>query len=127
MHEVRYHTRPPIAQERAFSVPRFTGADWGKGLRLAIWREQGVGDQILYSTLLPEVEARGQEFVLEADARLVAAFRRAHPGWNGVTPEGSPKAFAGCARHISVATRAGLLRPDRESFRRQPRALLAAD
>src|SRR5258707_6810318 len=101
---VRYHTRPPIAHERAFTIPRFTAADWGKGLRLAVWREQGIGDQILYSTMLPELEQRGQEFTLETDARLIPAYRRAHPAWKVVSPEESAGAFASCHRHISLAT-----------------------
>ncbi len=127
LHEARFHTRPPIARERAFAIPRFTAADWGKGLRLAIWGEQGIGDQILYSTMLPEVEQRGQDFTFETDARLIPAFRRAHPAWKVISPEESAGAFATCQRHISVATMAGLLRPNRATFERQPRALLAAD
>ncbi|MGE5095051.1 MAG: tetratricopeptide repeat protein [Betaproteobacteria bacterium] len=125
--ELRYHTTPPVAVLRPFRVPAFTEADWGKGHRIAIWREQGIGDQLLYSTLLPELEARGESFVLEIDKRLVPAYRRAHPGWNVVPPEESEKAFAGCDRHLAIASLPRLLRPARESFERQPRALLAAD
>ena len=127
LHELRFRTKPPVAVARALGVPVFSAADWNGGRRLAVWREQGVGDQLLFSTLLPEVAARGQDFVLEADARLVAAFARAHPEWQVVAPEGSTGAFAACDRHISVASLAGLLRPSAESFARQPRALLAAD
>lgn len=127
LHERRYHTKPPIAVPRAFSIPVFTAADWGAGQRLAIWREQGVGDQLLYSTLVPELAARGQVFVLEADARLVAAFQRAHPEWNVVAPETSTAAFAACDRHIALASLPLLLRPSLASFEAQPRALLAAD
>lgn len=127
LHEERYRTVPPIAIPRPFQVPAFSEADWGKGRRLAVWREQGVGDQILYATLLPELEARGQEFVLELDARLIPAFKRAHPAWNVVPPEESAAAFAQCDRHAALGSLARLLRPTRGSFARQPRALLAAD
>jgi hypothetical protein len=95
--------------------------------RVAIWREQGVGDQILYSTLLPGLGAKGQPFVLEVDARLVAAYRRAHPDWTVVAPEASEREFAGCDAHIPVASLPRLLRPSLESFADQPQALLAAD
>jgi ADP-heptose:LPS heptosyltransferase len=108
-------------------MPAFSEADWGQGHRLAVWREQGVGDQILYSTLLPELEARGQDFVVELDARLIPAFRRAHPSWSVVSPQESAAAFAGCDRHAAIGSLARWLRPTRESFARQPRSFLAAD
>jgi tetratricopeptide (TPR) repeat protein/ADP-heptose:LPS heptosyltransferase len=125
--ELRYHTTPPVAVMRAFRMPRFSADDWGQGHRIAIWREQGVGDQLLYSTLLPELEARGQDFVLEIDKRLIPAYSRAHPRWTLVAPEDSDAAFAACDRHLAIASLAQLLRTSRESFERQPRALLAAE
>ena len=125
--EARYDTVPPMTPRRTLSMPQFTAEDWGRGRRVAIWREQGVGDQILHSTLLPELEARGQEFVVEVDARLAAAFERAHPRWTVAAPDRAAAAFAPCDRHLALGSLAGLLRPDLESFARQPRALLAAD
>jgi tetratricopeptide (TPR) repeat protein len=125
--ELRYHTTPPIAVMRPFAIPPFTREDLGRGRRIAIWREQGIGDQLLYSTLLPELAARGEDFVLEVDARLVAAFVRAYPSWTVVAPSGSDAAFAGCDRHLAVASLPGLLRNSVASFDAQPRALLHAD
>ncbi len=127
LHELRFETSPPVAVARTFPFPAFTADDWGRGQRIALWSEQGVGDQLLYSTLATEVAARGERFVLETDRRLVAAFRRAHPDWDVVGREHSAAAFAQCDRHLSVGSLPRLLRPTVESFRRQPRALLAAD
>jgi tetratricopeptide (TPR) repeat protein len=125
--EARFRTAPPVTLPRRFPVPELSAADLGRGHCVAVWREQGVGDQVLYSTLLPELEARGERFVLEADSRLVAAYRRSHSGWKVVAPEESPAAFAACDRHIAIGSLPRLLRPTRESFARQPQALLAAD
>jgi len=108
-------------------VPPLARDEIGRVRRVAVWREQGVGDQILYSTTLGELEARGQEFVVEIDARLVPAMRRAHPRWNVVAPEESAAAFAACDRHAPMADIAAMVRPTRESFASQPRAFLAAD
>ncbi len=127
LHERRFETVPPVAVARALPMPYFRAADWGAGHRVAVWREQGVGDQLLYSTLLPELAAGGQSFVLEADRRLVPAYRRAHPEWSVVAPEESAAAFASCTRHIAIGSLPMLLRTSRESFDRQPRSLLAAD
>lgn len=125
--ELRYFTTPPIAVARPFAVPAFSAADWGRGEKLAVWKEQGLGDQLLYATLLPELAARGQPFVAEVDRRLVPAFQRSHPDWNVVAPDDSAQAFAGCTRHAAFASLPGLLRNTRESFAAQPAALLTAD
>jgi tetratricopeptide (TPR) repeat protein len=125
--ELRYYTTPPTVVPRPFSIPRFGPGDPGKGLRTAIWREQGIGDQLLYATLLPEFAARGESFVLEVDARLVMAFQRSYPGWNVVPPDASDEAFASCERHLPLASLPQLLRSSLESFSRQPAALLRPD
>lgn len=123
----RFDIVPPVAIPRAFAIPRFQEGDWDRVRKLAVWKEQGVGDQILYATPLGDLEARGIAFVLEADARLVPAFKRAHPAWEVVPAAASEGAFRGCDRHIPAGSLAGLLRPTRESFERQPARLLAAD
>ncbi|MGZ9046685.1 MAG: tetratricopeptide repeat protein, partial [Telluria sp.] len=127
LHERRFATDPPVAVAREFAVPMLSPADLASRHRVAVWPEQGVGDQLLYATLAAELEARGQAFVLEADPRLKAAFERAHPRWTVVTREESAASFASCDRHIPVGSLGRLLRPDRGSFAQQPRTLLKAD
>jgi Flp pilus assembly protein TadD len=127
LYQARFHTRPPATVPRAFSVPPLATGEIGRVRRVAVWREQGAGDQILYSTPLVELESRRQDFVLEIDARLVPAVRRAHPKWTVVTPEESQAAFATCDRHAAMADVAAMLRPTTASFAAQPRAFVAAD
>ncbi|MEO5692239.1 MAG: tetratricopeptide repeat protein [Usitatibacter sp.] len=123
----RFDTVPPMTPRRALGLPDFSSSDWGRGHRIALWREQGLGDQLLFSTLLPELEALGQDFVVEVDARLAAAFWRAHPNWKIATPEESTAAFASCDRQLAMGSLPQLMRPNLESFKAQPAALLAAD
>jgi tetratricopeptide (TPR) repeat protein len=125
--ESRFDIVPPVTPRRSLALAPFAHADFGQGHRIAIWKEQGVGDQLVFATLLPELEARGERFTLEVDRRLVPAFRRAHPGWNVVGPDDSAAAFAGCDRQLALGSLAGLLRPDAASFASAPRSLLAAD
>ena len=127
LYDARFRAVPPQSLWRDFPVPRFTSGDFGAGHRVAIWREQGIGDQVLYASTLADLEQRGEAFALEFDARLVPALRRAHPRWTIVGPDESAEAFAKCDRHAPLADMAGLLRPDAKSFDRQPRAFLAAD
>jgi len=125
--ENRFDTVPPVTPRRPLPQPRFEADDFGHGHRIALWREQGVGDQLLHATLVPELESRGEDFVLELDRRLLPAFARSHPRWNVVAIEDSDQAFASCDRQLPLGSLARLVRPDAASFMRQPRALLAPD
>jgi len=125
--ESRFRVVPPVAVQRSFDIPRFTASDIGRTRKLAVWLEQGVGDQILYATLLPELERRGVPFAVEIDARLVAAVRRAHPQWEVTAPQESAGAFAACDRQIPIGSLGAILRSDVAGFDAQPRSLLAPD
>ena len=127
LYGARFRAVPPVSVWRDFPVPEFRAADFGQGHRIALWREQGIGDQVLFCAPLAALEARGESFTLECDARLAAPIRRAHPAWRVVTPGESAAAFAGCDRHAPIGSMAGLLRPTRESFREPWSALLAPD
>jgi tetratricopeptide (TPR) repeat protein len=122
----RFATVPPVTVPRLIGLPRFTAADWGRGRRIAIWREQGLGDQLLYATLLPSLEARGERFVVELDRRLLPGLARAHPDWSLTTIDESDTAFGDCDRQLALGSLGELLRPDAASFEAQPRALVAA-
>ena len=54
-----------------------------KRTRLLVTTEQGVGDQIMFASMIPELAARAREdgaaVVLECDARLVPLFARSFP------------------------------------------------
>lgn len=53
--ENRFFTRPPVTKMRAYGeMRRFTEDDIGKGYKVLVWAEQGLGDQILLATLLDD-------------------------------------------------------------------------
>ena len=126
--EQRFDTVPPVTPRRtAMKQPFLAASDFGGGHRVALWREQGVGDQLLHASLVPELEARGEEFVLEVDARLVPAFHRSYPKWRMTTIEAMESDFVDCDRQLALGSLPRLLRRDRASFEHQPRTLLSAD
>lgn len=49
------------------------------GQRILVWGEQGIGDQVIYAGMLPELQARGASFAVACDARLAPLFRRSFP------------------------------------------------
>lgn len=122
----RFSTIPPLSIDRQYSdVPRWDGSKCG---RLLVWQEQGVGDQILYSTLIPDLmfSPNGpRELVWEVEARLIPALVRAFPT---VTFTADPStSIDGCDAHVPMMTLAGMLRPNCESFISQPHRMLRAD
>src|SRR5262249_57648335 len=46
---------------------------------LLIWGEQGLGDEILHASMIPDLIARTPSIVLEAEPRLVPLFARSFP------------------------------------------------
>lgn len=126
-YERRFETHPPQAIYRRLRQPRLSAADFGRARRVALWSEQGIGDQVLFSTLLPELERRGIKGVVEVDARLAALYRRSLPRFEFVPPESAQEAFAGCDYELPMGSLPGLFRRDVASFAAQPRALLSAD
>jgi tetratricopeptide (TPR) repeat protein len=62
---------------RPYPQPRWSG---GKVEReLVVWGEQGLGDQILYASMVPDLAERAGSLVLEVEPRLVALFARSFP------------------------------------------------
>jgi len=126
-YERRFETRPPQAIARDFSTPRLREGEMRPSLRLAVWSEQGVGDQVLFSTVLPELVVRGVHAIVEVDERLVEMYRRSLPALRFVSRAQSAEAFAACERQLPIGSLAAMLRPDAASFARQPHALLQPD
>ena len=66
-------------------VPRFPGppADWAgedlTGKTILIWTEQGVGDEILYASMIHEIVARARQCIVECSPRMVPVFARSFP------------------------------------------------
>jgi tetratricopeptide (TPR) repeat protein len=126
-YERRFETDPPQAMARGPALPRLRAEELATGLRLAVWSEQGVGDQLLFSSLLPDLAARGVDAVVEVDERLLPMYRRSLPSLRFTTMHESGAAFADCERAIALGSLGALLRPDAASFSRQPHALLRPD
>jgi hypothetical protein len=122
-YERRFDTHPPQSTRRGPALPALEARDLDTGKRVAVWSEMGVGDQVLYSTLLPELRERAAHVVAEVDPRLLAAYRRSLPAIEFVA-RGDAIPPGSCDRQVGVGSLAQLLRRDSASFARQPRALL---
>jgi len=63
---------------RRFTVPEWDGSPLA-GRRLLIWREQGLGDEILFASTYPDVIREAGEVVIECEPRLLPLFKRSFP------------------------------------------------
>lgn len=96
--------------------------------RLLIWREQGVGDEILYASMLPDLIAAGHDIVLATDRRLVPLFRRSFPALDVIDNAGPVDPVAlGLTCQRPFGDLGSILRPDAAAMARQPSGYLVPD
>lgn len=97
---------------RHFAIPPWRGENVS-GRRLLLWREQGVGDEILFLGLIGEVQATGADIVVECDPRLAGLITRSFPGVVTRAESADPRdADFQCA----LGDLPGLLRPALAAF-----------
>jgi tetratricopeptide (TPR) repeat protein len=118
-------------RQRGVRPRRFDFMPWRgervPGRRLLLWGEQGIGDEILYSSMVGELADAGLDITLETDSRLVPLLQRSFPRVK-VVARANPAAIDPAAFDCQ-APLAGLgrwLRPSFDSFRRH-RGYLKAD
>ncbi len=63
----------------ASTLPQWDGTPLA-GRSISIRREQGVGDEIMFSSMFPQVVGIARECVIECERRLVGIFARSFPG-----------------------------------------------
>lgn len=100
-YERRFDLNQMNAQTRPFSCPRWEGEPVRK---LAVHGEQGIGDEIMFLSCLPELMGRAEEVVIECEPRLKTLLERsfgvkcygdyhsmsvANPDFNAFIPMGS--------------------------------------
>lgn len=73
---------PAVVKARPFPQPWWDGGALSG--RLLVWGEQGVGDEIVFGSILPDLRERGLAAVLEIDPRLVPIFARSFPSFEVV-------------------------------------------
>jgi len=115
-----YETRWQIetARKRRFPQPLWQGEPI-RGRTLLVWGEQGVGDEIMFTSMVPDLVEQGANVILELDTRLLDLYRRSFPDLHCVARE-DPPAPGILQADIDFQTPCGglgrWLRPDEASF-----------
>lgn len=89
------------------------------GKTVLVWGEQGIGDEIIYASMIPNVIAQAGKVLIECDARLVPLYERSFVTAEVYArePQIAPKLKQReIDFHISVADLCPILRPDLAAF-----------
>lgn len=121
-HFWRWQKKELRDQRQTFACPLWQGeALHQKTIR--IWGEQGIGEEIMYATFIPDLIEQGATVQLECEDRLVPLFERSFPtsvcrGRGNVRPFDAAPDF-----HCAAAELGQWLRPKLTDFPVQPKLL----
>jgi len=123
----RWKCRDFPTKERGFPQPRWSGEPVD-GKKIVVWGEQGVGDQVYFAAMIPDLIERGANVVLETEHRLTPLFQRSFPDAVCVSHQNPPAPETGDGTDFQAALGdLGLwLRPNEAAFPGR-RSYLAAD
>ena len=97
-----------------------------RGKHVALWREQGIGDDIIFLSLVPEVKEMCNTLSVYVDPRLQALCKRAMPEINFVKDSSELKDVE-CEYHLPLGSVPGLIRNDISDFDRTVKGYIKAD
>jgi tetratricopeptide (TPR) repeat protein len=123
----RWQTRDFNSPMRVYPQPLWNGEKLASG-HLLIWGEQGIGDEIMFAGLIPDVIRTGNRCVLDCDVRLNPLFARSFPGVSvvsGFDPASHPELEI--AAHLPAGSLPGFFRATKDAFAATVSPYLVAD
>jgi tetratricopeptide (TPR) repeat protein len=130
-YERRWQYKDHGTPMRAYPQPLWTGGTLASG-RVLIWPEQGVGDEIMFAGLIPDVTRTGTRCMLDCDPRLKTLFSRSFPGIDvisgnemGSDPGHNPE--LNISAHLPCGSLPGLFRASHSDFAATKSPYLIAD
>ncbi|MGE4065086.1 MAG: tetratricopeptide repeat protein [Rhodospirillaceae bacterium] len=122
----RFKDNPSL--KKHFSLPFWQGEPLA-GRNILVWTEQGLGDEVLIASMIPDLIAAGAKVVLLASPRLRTVFARSFPAVEVLPFNGKASAAeipADAAFQASLSDLGRHLRPSLSAFA-APRKYLTAD
>ena len=77
----KYRAREGSMLKRKFEAKEWDGTELKEDEKIMVWSEQGVGDHIMFSTVLPDLikVVGAKKIIFETDPRLLSFFQRNFP------------------------------------------------
>ncbi|MDG2244531.1 MAG: tetratricopeptide repeat protein [Rhodospirillaceae bacterium] len=115
-HEARWSIGDPSLHSRARGIAKWDGAFKG-GLKVLVWGEQGLGDQVLFSGLIRDLVCSGLDLTVELDQRMVPLLQRSFPDLNVVSYDSlQPDELLSFDAQIALGSLGRFLRRSPEAF-----------
>ncbi|MCY6383764.1 tetratricopeptide repeat protein [Hoeflea prorocentri] len=121
-YEARWERREFPSKRRKFDAPRWQGEPI-KGKKLLVWREQGIGDEVRYASILPELEALGGSVTFECSPKLSPLWDRSFP-WAQIEHEGETECrgdetYADFDYQIPIGSLGAIFRPTVDDYEKK--------
>jgi len=105
---------------RDFGLPRWAGENL-EGKTILVFAEQGLGDEILFASCLPDILARAERVIVECSERLAPLFERSFPratirGGKKEDPNDWVARYAPVHFQVPIGSLPRWFRPTRSSF-----------
>lgn len=123
--EARFESTTERVTRRPAQPAYWQGEDLD-GKTILLWTEQGLGDEILFSSLIPDVVARAKAVGVACSPRLVPVLQRSFPSVGVFSRDDDAAGQSVFDYQQSVVSLARFLRPDFAAFPR-PAGHLEAD
>ena len=123
--EARLQREGHLLGSRPYSAPRIKQRPINK--HALAWADEGVGEQIMFASMIPEIVADSTSMSVECDARLAPLFQRSFSNLDIIPRHDPPhpKFNAPYDGQFCLGSAARWYRPNFESFPRQPGYLVA--
>jgi tetratricopeptide (TPR) repeat protein len=128
-YESRWQSTDHGTPMRDYTQPLWTGEPLSSG-RLLLWGEQGVGDEIMFASLIPDAICTGNRITLECGPRLQTLFARSFPTIEVVSSTQPPSASVEegeLAAHLPIGSLPGLFRTNLAAFAGSTSSYLVPD
>ena len=99
-------------------IPLWDGSDL-KGKKILLWGDPGIGDEILFGSMIPDLLSAGADITLECTDRLKPLFARSFPDIKIIARKASPEKIASDWQSPGLLL-GRWLRPSFSSFRGLP-------
>lgn len=126
-YEARWQSKEHGTRMRSYPQPLWAGEKLKSG-RVLIWNEQGIGDEIMFAGLLPDVLRTGNGCIVDCDARLKPLLARSFRTVEVISSNGRshPSKPDFCV-HLPSGCLPGLFRTTQAAFGDTESPYLAAD
>jgi hypothetical protein len=111
--EVRWKLDPLYSPKLKTSHPAWNG---NKNTKVLVWPEQGIGDQICFSALLPDLNGKCSELIVLLDPRLINLLTRSMGDFCTFYPDNVKETELDYDEHIAIGSLCQYLRNDEKDF-----------